>query len=373
MNILIITHAPLSPKYGAAQAAINLSESLRGRNHRVTLWSPLPLLEKNGKLGKIRRVALMREKVNQYLALSKEKYDVVDAPPSLITIPLRQSADLLLARSVQPDIQYLLSHYRDLLKFNAKLLTHAALHTVSLPEKIKDVIMGWYLADNIFCLGSLELKWMQTYFPFWNQKFKSYMNALSKYDQQALTEIRFQRQVACESDQNCGISFLWIGRWVAHKGYQRLLQFIRQRAYNFPSDTFTIAGCGNITLPPDLDQLRLREQIKIIPQFERERLRSLLSDHQVGLFTSIVEGWGLSLNEMLESGMPVYATEAGGVPDLKAFFPEHLRPFPPAESARINATPNFNLGRYYDHSTWDATAQLIENLSGSPDILVCKV
>jgi hypothetical protein len=32
---------------------------------------------------------------------------------------------------------------------------------------------------------------------------------------------------------------------------------------------------------------------------------------------------------MLESGMQVYATEAGGAPELRRFFPSQLRPFPP--------------------------------------------
>lgn len=39
--------------------------------------------------------------------------------------------------------------------------------------------------------------------------------------------------------------------------------------------------------------------------------------YDAGLFTSEAEGWGLSLNEMLESDMPVFATEVGGVRDLR--------------------------------------------------------
>ncbi|HRC87715.1 MAG TPA: hypothetical protein PK413_19135 [Thermoanaerobaculia bacterium] len=93
----------------------------------------------------------------------------------------------------------------------------------------------------------------------------------------------------------------------------------------------------------------------------RVELPGLLERHHAGLFTSVAEGWGLSLSEMLESGMPVWATRAGGVPDLEAYFPGALLPFPPplalqaGELPRVEPAPG-----YFERFSWGAIAARYE-------------
>ena len=66
--------------------------------------------------------------------------------------------------------------------------------------------------------------------------------------------------------------------------------------------------------------------------------------------TSRVEGWGLVLNEMLESGLPVYSVNAGGYADLKEYWPGQLQSFPPE---RIQANTSTDpLPEYFDLFSW---------------------
>ena len=110
-------------------------------------------------------------------------------------------------------------------------------------------------------------------------------------------------------------------------------------------------------------------RLRVLPAYTRDELPGLLATHDAGLFTSHVEGWGLSLSEMLESGMPVYATEAGAVQDIKPFFPSSLRPFPPgrSQSGQTYHLENLAHNGYLATFSWDAIAERYERdiLSGS--------
>ncbi|HAG81042.1 MAG TPA: hypothetical protein DCL61_07685 [Cyanobacteria bacterium UBA12227] len=191
---------------------------------------------------------------------------------------------------------------------------------------------------------------MRKWFPWWKNKLSYYVNALSKTDQEALAQLRIARQ----NPSGDSLKFLWIGRWVSHKGTDILLDFITQWTAIRPQDNFTIAGCGigaEKDCPVELIQ---SGKLKIIPSFERTQLCSLLANHHIGLFTSKVEGWGLVLNEMLESGMPVFATPVGGVSDLHPFFKEKLKLFPPSlqliKNVQFSST---TLEEYYRTFTWE--------------------
>lgn len=191
---------------------------------------------------------------------------------------------------------------------------------------------------------------MKKSFPWWRFKLIYYINAISSSEQEAMAKIRSHRQKYSEDD---GIRFLWIGRWISHKGISELLDFIVKRAALRPQDTFTIAGCGTKAEQDFSHELIQSGRLKILPSFERSQLYSLLANNDVGLFTSKVEGWGLVLNEMLESGMPVFATLVGGVPDLQPFFKQRLLTFPPSLQPMTDVlTIATDLEDYYRTFTW---------------------
>ncbi|HWS99655.1 MAG TPA: glycosyltransferase family 4 protein [Pyrinomonadaceae bacterium] len=327
MRILIVTHAPLSTEFGASQLAINLGAGLGAHGHGVTLWSPHPLPDGARWWQTLRA---MRARLDKFLA-AQESFDVLDCPANLITRRARRSATTVVARSVQPELSYLwasLTERKD--RGVIKTLAYLPFESAYFLYNAALLLRGWGRAGRIACLGSLERQWMSRRFPWWRGKLSHYFVAPSEEDRRALAEVREARGRTAPDR----LRFLWVGRWTAHKGPRVLLDFITRWHAERPQDTLTIAGCGAGAEKDCPAELLRTGTIKVIPSFKRAELYGLLAAHDIGLFTSKSEGWGLSLNEMLESGMPVFATRAGGVADLQSFF-ETLRPFPPTAEAGL--------------------------------------
>ena len=349
LRILIATHAPLFPEYGAAQMAINLGQAFKDLGHSVTLWSPTPIPT---SVRSWNRYSYMQKSLRTYLKTQSD-FDVIDCPPILITSSIRSKA-LIVCRDVQPDLLYILSSLRIDIEQSWRDLLRIPLNCLNAGLRTIDVIHGWSVADQIYCLGTHEFKWMGKWFPFWKKKLAVYYNAISASDQEKLEYVRTRRlQPEAKS-----IKFLWIGRWVHHKGTTELSHFIQNWLVINPKDSFTIAGCGDFRFSKSLSKLSKNSRVNIIPQFSRVELFDLLANHHVGLFSSRVEGWGLCLNEMLESGMPVFATTAGGVEDLRSLLGSRLKPFPPTletltDSSDLAPWPT----EYYQRFSWEAIAE----------------
>lgn len=353
IRILIVTHAPLAPEFGAGQMALNLAEAFREQGHDVTLWSPHPLPPQTRWW---QRLQNMRSKLNAFLD-TQSPFDAIDTPAIFITRRVRQAAPVVVARSVQPDILYIANNLNWSVEVNCKGIIRLLFSYSYALFQVFLIVQGWHRATSILCLGTLELQWMKKYFPWWRDKLGSYVNALSKADQEALTQVRLHRQ----KPYGKGIRFLWIGRWVPHKGIDTLLDFIGRWAALHPQDTFAIAGCGTEAEKTFSSELLQSGRVKILPSFERSQIYSLLTNHDVGLFTSKVEGWGLVLNEMLESGMPVFATSVGGVADLQPFCKEILQPFPPSwQLIKDVLSCSTILADYYNTFTWKKIAEKYE-------------
>ncbi len=164
-----------------------------------------------------------------------------------------------------------------------------------------------------------------------------------------------------------GLRFLWLGRWHPHKGTDILTKFIDKRAKQNPDDTFTIAGCGRDAVQQLPKTLIDSGRLSVVPGFPRSQLAEMLGRHDVGLFTSRTEGWGLVLMEMLEAGLTVYATGVGAVPDLKPFFPNTLRSFPPEANLILSAQRWEQEHEYCQVFNWDTIAahylELVANVA----------
>lgn len=350
LRVLIVSPSPLVPELGASQMAINLADALRSCGVDVVLWEIPPCKRPSWRFTPFRT---WRKELDDFV-LKEGPFDVIDAPAQAFTRQICKQA-FCVARSVQPQLSYLwlglrhhqLSGLRNLLWFarNCAATLHEAWY----------LIHGWSRANLILCLGSLERRWMENRFPFWKVKVSYYHNAIALEDQIRLTKVRADRMPIHPGK---GIRFLWVGRWVGHKGTDLLVTFIKNRLINFPLDSFTIAGCGTGPYQGMPEEWERDSRILIIPHYARKDLPDLLASHESGLFTSLSEGWGLSLNEMLESGMPVYATQVGGVVDLKAHVPELLRDFCPAiENVILSDAEGMDWTSYYSNFNWNSIAE----------------
>jgi glycosyltransferase involved in cell wall biosynthesis len=353
MRILLVCHPPLAAESGAAQITLNLAEALRARGHDAQAWSPEPAMSDESTSDRWwDRWQRQRRAIEQFVA-AQDRFDVIDLP-SVSASPLLARAAFLVARSFQPDLRYFACTFREQLRRPMLRLPFHALYDASVSAAI---LQGWRRSPVLLCLGSAERAWMRQRFPRWAPRLRHYVVAPSTAEREALAAVRERRRPTGAAGP--GTRFLWIGRWVAHKGTGRLTRFLAERAASHPDDTFTLAGCGP-GAEQDLPGHLLREgRVRLVPSFPRGELPALLAAHDAGLFTSEVEGWGLSLNEMLEAGLTVYATPAGGVADLQPFWGGRLRPFPPP--ARPEADPaEPDLGAYLSFFSWPEIARRYE-------------
>lgn len=352
MRILLVSHPPLSPESGAAQIALHLEEALRARGHDAAAWSPEPL---EGARWWDRWVR-QRRAIERHVA-EQGPFDVIDLPAVSVSRRLARAAAIV-ARSTQPELLYLAHELGSQLRRRPLPSPRFPLHAAASAVLAGAVVRGWHRSRRILCLGSLELDWMRRRFPSLRPRLRHHLIAPAAADRAALAEVRRRRGVSAEMS-GPGTRFLWIGRWAAHKGTGRLVRFLRERAASHPHDRFTIAGCGEGAARDLPHGLLERGAVRIVPSFRRADFPGLLAEHEAGLFTSEVEGWGLSLNEMLEAGLTVYATPVGGVADLAPYWGDRLRPFPPP-ALPAPPGPEPDVEGYFAELSWPTIARRYE-------------
>jgi glycosyltransferase involved in cell wall biosynthesis len=352
MRVLIVSHPPLSPEFGASQIALNLARALEARGHSAVAWTPEPLPPGTRWWHRWRT---QRRAIERFAAAAGP-WDLIDVPGISVSPRLARLAPVV-AREVQPELLYIADDLGSQLRGPAR---RAARALVAVPYAASFALAlwrGWSRARLILCLGAQGHDWMRRRFPGWTGKLRPYVIAPSPAERAAFQKVRWERP---GRPVEAGVRFLWIGRWASHKGTGRLLAFVRERAEAFPRDRFTLAGCGLSAARDCPPELLASGRLRLVPAFRREELPALLAEHDAGLFTSNVEGWGLCLNEMLEAGLLVAATPAGGVEDLRPFWGPRLLPFPPPAEIRAEAPDPESLDRYLRHFSWEEIARRYE-------------
>jgi glycosyltransferase involved in cell wall biosynthesis len=107
------------------------------------------------------------------------------------------------------------------------------------------------------------------------------------------------------------VRFLFVGQLIPRKGLAELLDAFSQ----LPEGELYVAGDGE--LRPLADRAVESGRVTYVGQVDRTALQRLYADSDVLVLPSRYEVWGLVINEALEHGLPVIATEAvGAVDDL---------------------------------------------------------
>jgi glycosyltransferase involved in cell wall biosynthesis len=360
LKILLITHARLEAEFGAAQIALRLGRALEDRGHDVTVWSPEPL-PADTRWWNI--WARQRARSEEFV-LDHGPFDVVDSPAVSLTPKVLAQGNVVV-RSVQPELRYLWLDTRQDLRHHPgpRSLLNAAIAL----RRARAIRAAWAGARALLCLGTHEAEWMQRHFSRWSAKTHVYVVGPSEAERAVLETARQAR--ARLSDEP--LRFLWIGRWASHKGPQALLDLIRRRrGATGRRESFTIAGSDSRAAADVPPEWIADGTVTVVPRFTRDELPALLATHHVGLFTSSVEGWGLSLNEMLEAGLTVYSTSAGGAQDLAPHFPHQLRPFPPPP--RFDLAPGDDRASYLQRFSWPHIATEYESMLARTGFAVAR-
>jgi glycosyltransferase involved in cell wall biosynthesis len=348
MRIMVVSHPPLRGELGAGQTALALAEGLREVGHDAIAWSAADEVRalRGGALHAARAEAL----VNVVRQLGP--FDVVDAPAADL-VELAKGPWIRVARSVQPVLEYLEIENRAALR-NRPLAPSTWRSLLEARSARRRTIRGLLTADRVLALGSLERQMLLQRLPALAERLSTYFAAPPSTDREALRGVRNRR--ATRRADDVPHRFLWIGRWTAHKGIRRLLDWIDTARLENSGSLVTIAGGGEIRDRRLLDLVG-RGVVEIVPRYSRADLPEVLARHDAGLFTSEVEGWGLGLQEMLESGLPVYAVEAGAVPDLRPWLAPLLRPFPPPSRPASTDPVAIDWEAYEERFSWTRIAR----------------
>ena len=110
---------------------------------------------------------------------------------------------------------------------------------------------------------------------------------------------------------------LWWGSWVERKGIYSLPRAFDLACRRLPNLTLTLGGTGT-NAETILSQFapHLRSRIDVLPFVSREGHLAALKNHDVFLFPSLSEGFGLALLEAMAAGLPCITTFTGMAHDL---------------------------------------------------------
>ncbi len=288
------------------------------------------------------------------------RFDALDMPAILAGRAVARNAPLIV-RSVQPELRYLGVEVEGHLRRGIHNPLRAAASILYAARIALAVVQAWRRARLVLCLGTPEHEWMARRWPALRPRLRCYFSAPPPEEQAAFRRIRSTRGMG-----GPGSRWLWVGRWVDHKGTGPLLSLVRNRLQRHAGEQFTIAGCGASGEVAVRREFGDEPRIALRPFFDRTELRDLLLEHDRGLSTSLAEGWGLNLQEMLEAGLTVHATREGAFADLVPFFPETLWPLPPsAQLEPLGCVDEERMPDYYSRFSQAAVTQSYEEAVGT--------
>ena len=120
----------------------------------------------------------------------------------------------------------------------------------------------------------------------------------------------------CEKFRN--FTFLTIGNFIPRKNFDKIIAAWAEYIRSHANDKLIIAGDGPLKkeLENAVKQLRLTDSVEIRPRQSRIETAYLMKQSHVVISASSAETFGMTLAEALASGIPVIATDSGGVRDI---------------------------------------------------------
>ena len=107
------------------------------------------------------------------------------------------------------------------------------------------------------------------------------------------------------------IKVLFVGGLSQRKGISYLFESVKGLESKIG---LTVVGSGNVESCPILKQEL--EKVKYIPSLPHEEVLKLMSEHDLLIFPSLFEGFGLVITEAMSQGTPVITTERTCGPDI---------------------------------------------------------
>ncbi len=131
-------------------------------------------------------------------------------------------------------------------------------------------------------------------------------------------EPRLYGREACAPESTSGPNLIFVGRLAAVKGVPILLEALSALAPDYPGLRLTLAGDGpdRAALEAQARELGLSDMVRFTGYAAQSEIAEMLACADIFVLPSFAEGVPVVLMEAMATGLPVIATQVGGVAEL---------------------------------------------------------
>jgi L-malate glycosyltransferase len=123
---------------------------------------------------------------------------------------------------------------------------------------------------------------------------------------------------ACSSRQSAEIRLIFMKAHQKKYGPDILLKALHLLSDKGKNIMLTMAGAGELTdkLKSMVQEYNLKNRVKFVGYIDNTRVPSFLADHDIMVMPSLAESFGVAALEAAASGLPVIASNVGGIPEV---------------------------------------------------------
>jgi glycosyltransferase involved in cell wall biosynthesis len=312
MKILLTVHYEFNPNAGAAGVAWQLGQEYQKLGHEVEYYS-LSNLPK--KLSALAKTIVFPEFVAHHIwSLSrKQAIDVVDASTgdTWIWAKLRQNLGknrpLIVARDHGLEHIEHIEFIEDVKQGNRPFSWKYPLYRGSIRLWEEEIALRY--ADLVLLLNRHDLKYAVEKLNVNQKKTQLIANGIPEY----FLNLPFEPTPA----EDAIIRIAQIGTYIPRKGIHYSVPALNKILANYPQVQVSFFGtecfeCQDAEkVYADFDPA-VRDRITVVPHYPHQMLPTLLKGHQIKLFPSTSEGFGMALVEAMACGMAPITTATPG-------------------------------------------------------------
>ncbi len=316
MRILMMMHMPWKREFGAARVQMELAEEFQALGHHVEKFDYQDAFPAKAscRLAERLRPQFFSSRAVAFVKSHGSRFDVIDANHGNLPLPKKalNFEGVLVARSnglyaFYEEFDRTMPVSRNPPATNWKSHLHGAIATLARRRTGSYPLKSLQHADLITLLTDDEFKYVSENLHL-GGKARVIPNGLSEQRHSSL-----RRCALPAAERLSAQTIVFIGAWGPRKGANDWGQIVRQVRQRCPSARFLFLGTGfgsdvvlrDLELPPS-------DWLKIVPEFASDDLPQLIANTTVGALPSYIEGFPISVLELMAAGIPVAAYDVPG-------------------------------------------------------------